>query len=440
MANTTVSIRERIKTDTGWEWSKRIPIPEGKLNAAEAQRKGKFNLVYTEGGRKREPKVKGKTFEAAVLAARAKQRHLEDAADGFTRPDPLKKVERKKINEAIDDRLRRVEISFDWQTLKAHRQALRQFEKWMEKNHPSCQFVDQIDHDRVMSFRNWLLKNGNEKKNSKKKGNEKLTADWKAARVNQFVRLTLGRAPGSGPIKKSDLGKMKPNSPPEIYPKPRLDAFFKACKPEQDLRYRTLYEPAFREEELMYLEKEDVLVEKQMLRVQSKTRYDDDGSLLYEYAAKAGSEREVPISKELMQRIVKHMNDPAHPDSRLVFCTSSGMPETHFWDKLQSIAKRAGLGGFNLKKFRATRATEWLRPKWLGGFSYDIPTVKNLLGHDKDGDSIWSYVRNVENEVLVAEMNKEKEKAAPTQPSFSGKGVVLVPSSDAVAISGVQAF
>lgn len=242
--------------------------------------------------------------------------NLEDAADGFTRPDPLKKVERKKISEAIDDRLRRVEISFDWQTLKAHRQALRQFEKWMEKNHPSCQFVDQIDHDRVMSFRNWLLKNGNEKKNSKKKGNEKLTADWKAARVNQFVRLTLGRAPGSGPIKKSDLGKMKPNSPPEIYPKPRLDAFFKACKPEQDLRYRTLYEPAFREEELMYLEKEDVLVEKQMLRVQSKTRYDDDESLLYEYAAKAGSEREVPISKELMQRIVKHMNDPACNGSR----------------------------------------------------------------------------------------------------------------------------
>jgi hypothetical protein len=93
--------------------------------------------VYTESGKKREPKVKGRTFEVAVAAARAKQRHLEDAADGFTRPDPLKKVERKKISEAIEDRLRRIEISFDWKTLKAHRQALRQFEKWLEKNHPS---------------------------------------------------------------------------------------------------------------------------------------------------------------------------------------------------------------------------------------------------------------------------------------------------------------
>jgi hypothetical protein len=64
--------------------------PECKLKPAEAQRKGNFYLVYTESGKKREPKVKRKTFEAAVAAARAKQRHLEDAADGFSRPDPLK--------------------------------------------------------------------------------------------------------------------------------------------------------------------------------------------------------------------------------------------------------------------------------------------------------------------------------------------------------------
>ena len=155
---------------------------------------------------------------------------------------------------------------------------------------------------------------------SKKKGNDKLTADWKAARVNQFVRLTLGLTPGNGPIKKSDLGKMKPNGPVKIYSKPQLEAFFKACKPDEDLRYRSLYEPAFRKEELMYLENEDVLVDRQMLRVQSKTRYDEEGKMLYEYKAKAGSEREVPISKELMQRIVKHMND--QPTQSLVSCSA----------------------------------------------------------------------------------------------------------------------
>jgi integrase len=211
--------------------------------------------------------------------------------------------------------------------------------------------------------------------------------------VNKFVKDALGLPHGKGPIKKSDLGKMKPNRPPKIYPKSRLEGFFAACKLHENLRYSALYEPAFREEELTYLEDDDVLAEKQMLRVQSKTRYDEDGKLLYDYKAKANSEREVPISKELMQRIVAHINNPLRPKSRLVFCTRTGKPDTHLWAKLQAIAKRAGLGKFDLKTFRATRATDWLRPKWLGGCGYDVPTVKNLLGHDKDGEAIWAYLR-----------------------------------------------
>lgn len=106
-----------------------------------------------------------------------------------------------------------------------------------------------------------------------------------------------------------------------------------------------------------------------MLRVQSKTRYDENGNHLYKFKAKANSEREVPISKELMERIVAHMNDPAHPKSRLVFCTSTGRPDTHLWDEIQVIANRAGMGGFDVKTFRATRATDMVAPemaRWMG--------------------------------------------------------------------------
>jgi len=54
MANTTVSIRERIKTDDGrWAWSQKIPTPTGKLKPAEAERRGKFHLVWTEKEKKR---------------------------------------------------------------------------------------------------------------------------------------------------------------------------------------------------------------------------------------------------------------------------------------------------------------------------------------------------------------------------------------------------
>ncbi len=336
MANTTVSIRERIKTTDGrWTWSPKIPIPEGKLKPSEAQRRGTFYLVWTERGKKQDQKVKGNTFEAAVKAANVKARYLEDAADGVSRPDPLKQKERKTIADAIERQLQTIEVSRHSDTLKAHRQALRQFEKWTDRR-----FIDEIDHDHLMAFRNWLLKQGNEKKNLRKDGNERLTANWKAMRVNKLVKDALGLPHGKGPIKKSDLGKLKPNGPVKTYPKSRFDAFFAICRPHEELRYRTLYEPAFREEELTYLEDDDVLIEKQMLRVQSKTRYDENGNMLYEFKAKANSEREVPISKELMLRLVEHMSNPTRPKSRLVFCTRSGRPDTHMWDKLQTIAKR----------------------------------------------------------------------------------------------------
>ena len=66
-------------------------------------------MVWTEG-KKREQRVKG-NFETAVKAARAKERHLEDAADGFECPDPLKKkAERITISDAIERRLHSIHV------------------------------------------------------------------------------------------------------------------------------------------------------------------------------------------------------------------------------------------------------------------------------------------------------------------------------------------
>jgi site-specific recombinase XerD len=437
MANTTVSIRERIKDREGrWRWSQNLRPPDDKLKPSEADRKGKFYLVWTEG-KKREQRVRG-NFETAVKAARAKQRHLEDAADGFDRPDPLKKkAERITIADAIERRLHTIEVTFERDTLKSHRQALRQFEKWTSRR-----FMDEIDHDHLMEFRNWLIKHGNEHRFLKSPGNDKRTADRKASHVNQLVRITLDLPEGKGPIKKSELGKIRRIGPVKIYSKAQKESFFNNCDPYEELRFRTLYEPAFRKKELVYLEKDDVLRDRQMLGVQSKTRYDENGNLLYKFKAKANSEREVPISKELMERIVAHMNHPAHPKSRLVFCTRTGRPDTHLWDEIQSIAKRAGMDGLDLKTWRATRATEWLRPKWLGGCGYDVPTVRNLLGHDEESESIWSYVSSIEKEVLIADMNKkeEEEKSTASKPASPKTAKVILNDTDAVRVTGTPSF
>jgi hypothetical protein len=187
MANMTVSIRERIKNPEGhWCWTPKLPIPEEKLKPSEAQRRGRFYLVWTERGKKHEQRVKG-DFEAAVKAARAKKRHLEDAAGGFDRPDPLnKQAERITIADAIERRLHSIEVTFEPTTLESHRQALRQFQEWTSRH-----WIDGVDHDHLLEFRNWLMTHGNEHRFTKNGGNAKRTANRKASHVNQLVKITL---------------------------------------------------------------------------------------------------------------------------------------------------------------------------------------------------------------------------------------------------------
>jgi len=431
MSNRKVSIIERVKRSGKWSWGKKWDLP-AKFTLKEGSRQGKFYLLWYQGNDKQFTPVaavkreKLPDLEAALRLAKMKQRHLEDAADGLDRPDPIKPLNRVKIQEAVQKFVTQIELTQNPLTHKVYEQNLREYSEWTKLT-----YVDQIDKNHLFEYRKHVMDGGN----------GRLTADWKLLRINKMVKVTLRLDHGKGPIKKSDLGKMKPNGDPDIYTPQELQAFFGACKPVEHLRYSALREPAFRKEELMYLERDDVLISQQMLRVSSKERHDDDGNLVYKYEAKSDSERDVPISRELLERIVRHMTSHQH---RLVFCTRSGKPDTHLWDKIKSIVKRAKLdpASFNLKKFRATQATEWLRPKWLGGFGYDMPTVKRLLGHEKDSDSIWSYVRRVENEILVGEMNKEKEKAPlPHDASRPTKGpVVVVSEGGGVVVTGVRAF
>jgi integrase len=430
MSNRRVSIIERVKRNGKWVWGEKWELPV-KFTLKQGSRQGKFYVLWYRGANKvltPVPQNNGESLpdlSGALRLAKIKQRHLEDEADGLQRPDPIMPVNRVTIKEAVQKFVTQIELTKNPLTYKVYEQNLREYLEWT-----TLTYVDQIDKDHLFEYRKHVMDGGN----------ERLTADWKLLRINKMVKTVLKLDHGKGPIKKSDLGKMKPNGDPDIYTPQELQAFFGACRPDEHLRYSALREAAFRKEELMYLEKDDVLVSQQMLRVKSKERRDGDGNLLYQYAAKADSERAVPISRELMDRIVRHMASHQH---QLVFCTRSGKPDTHLWDKTKSVATRANLdpARFNLKKFRATQATEWLRPKWLGGFGYDMPTVKRLLGHEKDSDSVWSYVRRVENENLVAEMNKQKEKGSPLDgTSRQRKGPVVVTQKCAVAVTGVQAF
>jgi hypothetical protein len=59
----------------------------------------------------------------------------------------------------------------------------------------------------------------------KNPGNDKRTANRKAAHVNQLVRITLGLPEGKGPVKKSETGQDQEISPVKIYSKTQKESF-----------------------------------------------------------------------------------------------------------------------------------------------------------------------------------------------------------------------
>jgi hypothetical protein len=245
MSNRKVSIIERVKRNGKWVWGEKWELPV-KFTLKEGSRKGKFYVLWYRGANKVLTPVPERKDEklpdlnASLLLARIKQRHLEDEADGLTRPDPIKPENRITIDEGVQTFLSGVELTKDPETFDLYEQNLREYSAWTK-----LIYIDDIDKDHLFAYRKHLMDGGN----------ERLTADWKLLRINKMVKAILKLDQGKGPIKKSDLGNMKPNGDPDINTRDELEAFFNACTPKENLRYSTLHQSAFRKEELMYLEK-----------------------------------------------------------------------------------------------------------------------------------------------------------------------------------------
>ena len=94
----------------------------------------------------------------------------------------------------------------------------------------------------------------------KKKGNDKHTADWEGLmRVNQFVRKNDWLAGWKRADPEIRAWKHETKRPREdLFARYRRKHSSRPANPYEELRYGTLYEPAFRKKELMYLEREDV--------------------------------------------------------------------------------------------------------------------------------------------------------------------------------------
>ena len=405
MGDVTVRIYERVKFDSRWT---RMPVPvperrtrEGKLLLKD-DRRGIFQLSWYENRKKQFQEVKCRVSDRelpflseAIAQAADKSWFLSNQYRQVADPTQSEIARKKLASEAA---MYLEAKSGCHKTVSAHRQAITEFQRWALKPKKSGRiiYVDEVTKPLLRRFFDYLV-DGDEDDGP---ANCPFTAALKIMRVNSFVRSALHLEPGKGPATKRDYKReLKSSRVPEIYSKQEISAMFSVMDKDEHLLFSTFYESGLRKRELMFLEANDLICDelvpgrfKTEIRVQSKPAW--------KFQTKTGGGRTVWVSKELMDRLLR--KKATHRASKLLFTSSAGKPDHHFWDKLKAIAKRAGLDPATvwLHKWRATAATNWLRSKELGGKGWDIAFVRQQLGHE-DLKSIEHYIALVRTEELA---------------------------------------
>ena len=394
MANKTARIYERVQVHGKWT-DLAAPIPRLRADGTlylKDDREGKFRISWYEGKRKQwHPQICYSLSEALRLKSDKEWFLKNQCRPGVQ--DPTLPDTRSPISVAVNSYIEA--LTGAKKTKSAHQQTLREFETWNDtlNNGNKKKFVEEIDKAHLTKFFDYLVDDEPE--------NCPFTAAWKILRTNKFIRTVLKLDPGKGPIKKSNYRRELKSGEdrPEIYTRDELKLLFEAMTSEEKLLFDVFLTAGLRKKEAMFLEDDDLIVEelapgrvKRQIRVTNKPRMG--------FMTKNGKTRYVPIDRDLMNRLLELKK--THRPSRLLFGTANGLPDYHMLDKIRSVASRAEIEPSRcwLHKFRATCATNWLRPVRLGGQGYDIGLVRQWLGHD-DLKSIEAYYAIVREEELI---------------------------------------
>ncbi|MDW8131389.1 MAG: tyrosine-type recombinase/integrase [Bryobacterales bacterium] len=148
----------------------------------------------------------------------------------------------------------------------------------------------------------------------------------------------------------------------EVYTEEELERLLAAAEGEDYAALLTLALTGLREQELCWLTWEDLCLEpgREHLRVRAKPGF----------SPKDYEEREVPLPPALAE-LLRGLPRRAV----WVFANRRGGREGHLLRRLKAVARRAGVEGATLHKFRHTYATRLLEQ------GTDIVTVQRLLGH-----------------------------------------------------------
>jgi integrase len=219
-------------------------------------------------------------------------------------------------------------------------------------------------------------------------------------RSNRFVSLcTIFNHCGINPktlLNKEQRKKLSdfPDLEVEVYEDEEIDRLRDVCDDYHKVVYYFLFKSGFRKQEAMYLEWDDVNFVAHTLSVRMKTHIG--------FEPKKSKERTIRMDDDLFG-VLKQWRE-RYPSTRFVLGNSKDKPNTHWWDDLKDIVRKAGLrcrkctactavedkGGCDrwfLHKFRATYCTN----QFLAGRS--LIEVQMLLGHSpKDISSLLRYM------------------------------------------------
>jgi integrase len=400
MANATVGLVRRVKTDAGWKyfpaayWSNGRVKPEIALvDGREVKHEqGHYELRYYVGSKVTYESLKDATPAAAEDRRKRKEAQLAvgraaiKANVQIVPTDPKRKPLKDALKQFLADTVDRGSMEAE----EVYRFACNEFLTVTDRT-----YVDEFVPDDMRIYQRAL----------RDRGLAKRTVSNRTSNVKAFL-LYLGYD-----------AKTIPKSPkpektmPEIYSDEELRALFKAVtKPRMNLLFSFLLTTGAREQEAMHSEWTDITAEARTIRFHSKPQYT--------FRMKDFEERELAVPPDLMKALLAFKKD--HADKSPLIFGRNGKPDGHLLRALKGEARAAGLncgkcencleqkpgkpaecGNWYLHKFRASYCTRLLRTNKL-----DIRTIQKMMGHG-DLASTMRYVRPAEDahtQSVIADM------------------------------------
>ena len=198
------------------------------------------------------------------------------------------------------------------------------------------------------------------------------------------------------------------DKPPKPYTKQELKDMFAAD--EEKLLYGLFLNSGVRDAEMQNTEFVDFNLETCTLHVQPKAWR--KFRLKGKSKKKSAKDRFIPIPAKLVWKIKDRIILRNAQPHDLVFPNSEGKPDGHFLRKLKAIAKKAGVEGAELHRFRKTNADT------LHEEGVSVNTIRIRLGHESL-DVTLAYLKGKEAE---SEEDRNMQTAAAWRCTHKSKG------------------